>query len=274
MSSVRQVGMQLRKLIREATHPLGAAEVVLGSSFYLSAGLDPSQLPSRAAWGLCLIDTFEADQDTPGLVTQTFGLIIATTVTSDPLGESSVIGANRTGGIGSTKGAGVLNLEAPILDAVGSLTGADGAPILVSTASGAAITKVGSDEIAQRQYQIRAVCTVADAWPAPSELVATDAGGGQITATWTLPPARYDLRSLILRYAPGATPPATPTAGTGVAIDVTDTTVTFTPSGGSPYSLALFAAYSDNDDPTHDDSVDAAFSAQEPGTVRASVVVA
>jgi hypothetical protein len=89
-------------------------------------------------------------------------------------------------------------------------------------------------------------------------LAGTIPGGGSTVLTWNLPPARYDRNALILRRAAGTTPPASTTAGTGIAVGALVTTLLNTPGVGT-FSYSLFMGYDElNSTPTTSDRFSAA----------------
>jgi hypothetical protein len=95
---------------------------------------------------------------------------------------------------------------------------------------------------AYREVLFQALITQSPYYPPCSRLSASDAGGGQVTLTWTNPAQRHDWVKPWLRYASGATPPADESAGTNIPLSASDTTTTET-LGSGQWSFSLFGAY-------------------------------
>lgn len=268
MASVRQTALQLRHLARAATWADSPNEVVLGGSCYVTPGFtDDDELPDRLPFGVFNIGDESPDEDDGTLVSQEFLFYVATSVEGHNLGENHLLGgpaATQPRG-GSSQGAGLLDVADALFAAVGQLTGADGTPIEVVPAGTPAVAVLRGREVVYRAYRLTALCTRVDEFPAPRRLVATG-GSGEIALTWDLPPSRYDMDSMIVRYASGATAPASPTAGTGVTLgsDLA-TSVTISGLGSGAYSVAAFAKYVDDGSTL--------YSSQDRGSTRTSVSV-
>jgi hypothetical protein len=272
-----QMLRQIKWLATRARWAYGTQALVLGESVYATAGIVDDAVKTR--FPLCLLNlgAGRPDPDDPDLIEQDFVLALVTLVHGDPMGEQALGGGPRTQGIGDSRGRGLAEVEAPVLDALSRLTGADGCPIIVSESSEAAAAvlndgAVGTSGVA-RVYTLTALCTRQEEWQPPSLLVATQvppAGTLSVSLSWAIPPLRYDLRQMVLRRAVGATPPASATDGTPVTLStVLATSVVDTVPGLGTYSYALFAGYNDAGD---DGATDDHYSSQVVGTYATAVV--
>jgi hypothetical protein len=268
VASVRQVTKQIRHLARTATWPRSPNEVILGGSCYVSPGFsDEEALPSRLPFAIFNLADETPDDDDGNLVTQQMFFYIATSVEGHELGENHILGgpsATQPRG-GVSRGAGLLDIADALFAEIGQLTGADGTPIEVVPAGAPANSTMSGREVVYRAYRLSVICTRTEEFPAPRRLVATG-GSGEVVLTWDLPPSRYDLDSIVVRYAAGATPPADETSGTGVALgsDLA-TSVTISGLAADDYSVAVFAKYIDDGS--------SLYSSQDRGSTRASVTV-
>jgi len=183
----------------------------------------------------------------PRLLVQNYAMRVFVAQDGDDVAESAIIGAHRAGGALSSRGKGLLEVEEQLIDAVGLVTGANGAKILNSLRS--AVDMIREDDrphIVLRDYLFEAVVGNARFYHPGTRLAATAPGGGVVSLTWKLPPTRFDFVRMRLRRAVGSTPPSSPTDGTDVtlAAPATDTSKTDTPGAGT-FSYALFALYDD-----------------------------
>ena len=270
MASPWQTIRAIRARVAAAPWDTSPSGLIIGSSAYISAGVEnDAQLPGRLPFAFLNVGTQTGDLDDAGLVKQEFNLVLVTGVEGHDLGEFNLIGgpSGKTPRSAYSQGRGILEIENGVLAEVKTLTGADGCPILVEHISAAAPQWLRGRSVVWRQYVLSAWCTRADEYPAPRQLVATG-GSGEIVLAWDLPPSRFDLDSVILRYASGATPPASATAGTGITLASSlATSVTLSGLGAGTYSVAAFAKYIDTN------ANDPKYSDQETGSYRASVSV-
>jgi hypothetical protein len=170
-----------------------------------------------------------------------------------------------------------MEIEEEVEKAVGRLTGADGVRATVALVSAPSAQQAQGRIVVATEIQVRAGCTVRRHYDAPSFLVATGAAGS-VSLSWVNPPLRWDQYpgdahdgtrlAPILRYASGATPPSSATAGSdGGTLAASATTASVTLAAGT-YSFAIFQPYTETGG-----SAAERYSAQETGTTRASVVV-
>lgn len=219
----------------------------------------------------CILSTqgFSADEEHPDIRRHRFSAILCTEVEGDPFGERAVMGGPRpaAGGQGSSRGRGLLEVCERAEAAFGRLTGADGCPAWFALTGAGASERQGTKVVSSCRYSVEAACTRQPQYDAPQNLVATAAGGGTVNLTWTLPPARWDRRLVILRRAAGSTAPASATAGTGVALSgVAALLVADTGLVPGTYSYAVFEAYTETGAAANE-----RFSGQVTGTTRTVV---
>jgi hypothetical protein len=237
--------------------------VVVGTSAYITPEIaDEQMLPGRVPFALLNLGDAREDPVDHELMTQDIYLVLATSVTGHDLGQHSITGgAGRE--TGKSRGRGLLEIQKPVLQNLGKLTGADDTVARIAPGSAGGMKWRDGAHLAWRQFTISTLCTLEDEWPAPRELTAS----GNVLS-WTLPPSRFDLDSIVLRYAAGATAPTSETGGTGITLG-SDLATTVDVSGipATPTSFALFAKYVDTN------ANDAKHSAQETGSYRVSVTV-
>lgn len=270
MASPWQTIRQARYLVGNAAWDTSPSEKVIGAAFAkITAGVDDDQdLPERVPFALLNLGNQTADDDDPRYLRQEIILALVASVEQDPFGEASLIGGASTKSPRSaySEGRGLAEIEGAVLDEVSLLTGADGAPVVISYGSSGGTQTFRGRSAVWRQYVLSCLCSRADEYPSPQNLVATG-GAGQIALTWDLPAARFDLSSMILRYASGATAPATVTSGTDGGVSTLATSKTITSLGAGTYSIAIFAKYVDTN------TGDPKYSEQTTGTTRLSVTV-
>lgn len=182
----------------------------------------------------------------PDLVEQIVGLRLAVAIPGDAIGENALIGANRVGQTDS-RGRGLLEIEEEVFAAIERLNDIDGVRIQSRAKSAAtAVLHERIGYIGMRDYSFEAICTADRFYHPGSKLTATALGGGSVSLTWVLPPDRYDRLRVKLRRAAGSTPPATPSAGTGVTLSGDfATSVTDAPGVGT-FSYSLFGMYDES----------------------------
>ena len=99
---------------------------------------------------------------------------------------------------------------------------------------------------AYREIKLRAIVTRAKGYPPCRYLTVTDAGSGNASLAWALPPgSRYDRNGLVIEYAAGATAPADVGDGTDAAVGDTSTSLTVA-TGTGEYSFSIWAEYDDD----------------------------
>jgi len=269
MSSPRQIIKQLRKELRELRWPTGTADLVFGDTAEIVSSLDLPEVPERTPYALLSLGSQVPDRSDPDLLEQEGVLTLAVARAGDPYGTAAVLGGPQTQGVGRSEGKALLDVERVTLAHVGRLTGADGLPIMVSEASGTDVEAYSEDvQHARRRYLLSVVCSRADEYRPPRNFVATG-GVGQVALSWLLPTQDYGLNEIVVRYAAGATAPASYSAGTPVTLSsALATSVTVSGLAAGTYSFAIFAGYSETGAASNE-----FYSSQVLGTTRLSVTV-
>lgn len=239
-----QVAYQLRHLLRLAAWADGSAELVFGTRVYVAAAPAGELLAAnRAPFAVVIPGSADADVHEPRLWRARFEVLVVTAVTGDTFGEAVLLGGPRSGGQGSSRGRGLLELEEVTLGAVERLDGESGIRMRVVAQSAVAPAPIPGTVAAQRSYTVEAWCSRSRSYEAPRLLAATASGGGAVALTWSLPAARYDRRRVVLRRASGSTAPSSATAGTGVTLSGDLATSHADTPGAGTWSYALFGAY-------------------------------
>lgn len=208
------------------------------------------------------------DPETRGFMDQRIDLLLVVDVVGDDLGEPAMVGAGRPGGAIQSQARGILEVEEELKREIRSLVAEGFRLTVLDDGDSDALEDQNGHYLAYRTYTVLARCTEDRYYHPPRNLVATG-GVGSVALTWVLPPDRYDRRSVVLRRAAGATPPASATAGVGVAlVGFLPTSVVDAGLAPGTYSYAIFGGYDETGSATNQ-----RFSAQETGTTRASVTV-
>ncbi len=205
-----QLSQQIKQVLGAVTWPLGSGDVVFGTrGVFVFAGSAPDQddMPPAFPFAAVTIDTGSSDADEPGLLDQQFSVVVAVEVAGDPLGEHAVIGSSRVD-VGRSAGAGVAEVSERARAALRSLTGADGASVVVSMHGAAAPATIGTGrQIAFEQLTVAALCT-SDPYFAPPEQMKRS--GGILSWVGDQCSARWDFLQYRVGYISGTTPAATP----------------------------------------------------------------
>jgi outer membrane protein assembly factor BamB len=200
------------------------------------------EVPNSSAAATITDTTLSHDNTAPGPVTD---LVATSTQSTVTLSWVNPLAGDLTG-VMVRRAAGATP---PVSPMVGTL---------VSDAAGTSVTDTGLSPGTQYSYTVfahdavpnyaaGAGATIAtkvldSSPPGPVTALSVSATARTVTLNWTNP-AAADLEGVLIRRAPGATPPATATAGTAVA-DVAAPGSSHLDSGLSPstqYSYALFA---------------------------------
>jgi len=245
----------------------GSNSIVFGSVHVTQASIErimeESTLPAIAI-SISGARFDPTNQEFSDLIEQDFDLSIIQSVAADAVGESALIGGNRTSGQGSSLGRGLLEIEEEAFGSVGEVLtslGIQHQVVLKSRVDATWIEDMGY--LVWRDYRLQALCTTSRFYHPVTKFTAVDAaGGGDADLAWTNPPSRHDYIRNVVRRASGATPPASATAGTGVTLGSdTATSVTDSPGAGT-FSYAVFAAYNETGG-----TVNERFSASRTATV-------
>jgi hypothetical protein len=239
-----QVLRQAKSILEAAVWPGASGGVVFGA-----VKVTPGALADRIAQlRMPLVQikptSSTTDPEEPGLITQNLDCQLAIRMAADAWGEAALLGGPRGAQQTGSSGRGLLEVEEELLRALKSLQEVNGVRLkLLSKSAVAATLDPAQQYVAFRDYSFEIWTTAERSYEEPTRFTGVDATGGQATLAWTLPASRFDLREVILRRAAGATPPATPTAGTGVTLaSLLATGVTDSPGAGT-FSYSLFAGY-------------------------------
>lgn len=166
-----QLAQQLKHELQTVTWPGGSQEVVFGGRgvvIYAGAIVD-EELPPGFPAALITIDAGVPDPDEPSLIRQAFSVAAIVETAGDPLGEHAVIGSARAD-IGKSVGAGIGEVSERVRSAVQSLSGFDGAAVVVSGRGTAAPSTVGRGRhVAVETFGLEALCTSQAHYAAPQE---------------------------------------------------------------------------------------------------------
>ena len=125
------------------------------ASVHATAGLPtPAAFASlRLPCALIQLGGATADDEEPGLIRQEFQVTICQAVAGDTVAENVVLGANRTGGAGSSRGKGLVEIEERMKQAIQELGPAAGVRLMFRSSSDAGITQTSeASYAAHRTY--------------------------------------------------------------------------------------------------------------------------
>ncbi|RLB44671.1 MAG: hypothetical protein DRH30_00905 [Deltaproteobacteria bacterium] len=261
MNPLQQIE-QLDYLTRSAVWPGVGGKAVMDS---MISALTPQELVGEASSHFVVwapsTDTGDAEQ--PDMIDQRYSAWLACVVYGDRKGEHPVIGGTMgPDGVLASDGRGLLEVQAPFLEAVAKLTGANGIRATCAYKSGIAPAMIDRTNWVFRQYTFLCMAS-SKAYYHPVRRLSKSGS----TLTWTLPPDRFDRFRIVLRVADGSTtPPASPTDGRGVAL-ASDLATTVDDPAASPVAYSAFAAYDGRQDGAP--AVERAYSALEAGSTLA-----
>lgn len=244
MSSLRQHLVDVIAQLQALTWPSGAAELVFGAAVYASHEQAREALAkSSRPFAIVTIGRSERDEECPTLFRGTLYVDIYVWNPQGWVGESGVLGANRTGGVGSSKGRGLAEIEEVLL-AIGRSSEDDRVrPGRLFRAAEPVAEIPDTHGGVTRRYELEVWATAADTYPDAVFLHGVDLGGGQVRLNFERPGSRSDYSALILRRASGSTPPASATDGTGVTITSESSGTHVDAPGAGTWAYALFGRY-------------------------------
>ena len=255
------MSQQIKHVLQKRLWPgVGGAEVF--PKVVISVGMD-TEILQQFRLPLAVIRPMGGSSDPnkgeePKFIRQTFNIRLYAGESSDGVGEASLIGGHRIDGKLGSRGRGILEVEEQLIEAVGSLTGINGARVINRLRSMVdVILDANRRHIAVREYAFDAMVGNARFYHPSSRLAGALPGGGVVDLTWRHAPDRFDFVTQILRRAAGAVPPPSPTSGAGVALadPVNDVAVSDTPGAGL-VSYSLFSMYDDLNIPPTDSTLD------------------
>ena len=249
-----QLSQQLKRELQTVMWSSGAASRVFGERGVVVFAGTPSadQIPPAFPWCLIGIGTGTADESEPDLIEQSYDLFVGCQVMGDPMGQNAILGG-PVATLTSSTNRGVLETCERALFAVGKLTGADGAAVVVSTVSTDSPSLPDEPRhLAVRQFSVSALCTRGLYYAAPQQLD-HDANANQWTWEGVHCSDRFDfLRYRLIRKSDG-NPSLQPTDGTEV---YSGTTASYTGDKTSGNTYTCFAEYDARGRGTVDDFSD------------------
>jgi hypothetical protein len=217
----------------------GALVFGLNSRVRILAG-EPStedDLPRAFPWAIIVLGSGTIDGNAVNFCEHSFQVFTAAHVMGDHLGEMAVVGGaveNMT----TSPNRGASELVERVHAAIGSLTGVDGARVLMSATSVGSPKSLGNNaHLVMGEIGLTALCTVQASYAPPQLLTRT-------TGKWTWDgsqcKARFDFLRFNLIKKAGLLPALTPEDGTSVYTG-TEPESTATGAAGSTYTC--FAQY-------------------------------
>jgi len=240
-----QMAQQIKKELQAVAWPGGAAEVVFGlqaGQVRVVAGAPTEdQMPTTypAAW--IVMGDGSPDEDHPELIDQNFRIITGAQSYGDKDGEHSIIGGPSPN-LGASDNRGILEIAERVRNAIGDLTGADGAKMqLVATALDTPFAVGPLSHITFDDLTVAALCTTDLNYDEPQQLVRA---GTAWSWQGTHISDRFDFRRYTLGYKAGTTvddAAATLADITTTVYQNTTAATTHTAVSGQVYSV--FAEY-------------------------------
>lgn len=230
-----QMALQLRHVLRSVAWLEGDADPVFGArAVHVVAGpLDPKNAPPKFPLALITIGSGTPDASAPDYILQTFEIATAVEVAGDPLGSHAIAGGARANP-GRSAGAGVAEVAERTRAALQTLTGADGAAIVVSGAETGSPAYVGTRHVAFDLFRVSALCTSRPVYPAPEEFRVVGRA-----ASWRGLHClrRFDFLQFRVGYVSGSTPAETPDDFDAVVYTGTNLEAAVTTAPGRTYSV-------------------------------------
>ncbi len=243
-----QIAKQLRYKFRNQVWPETSGQLIWGNRVHITNNMPLSEYAHLGSPAMLIgVNDDQQDEQTAGYVKQIFTAAYWCSVAGDMRGENAMIGANRTAGAVSSSGRGILEYSEEVSRTLKQIQETLGIKIIGKRKSdvGTGIIE-GLGYVAARQTIFEAKCTD-ERYYHPPLRVDGSALAGTVTLTWADPPVRFDgvSRTLRIRRAAGATPPALVTDGSQVG-DVARGALTTTDAPGvGTWSYTIFAGYSD-----------------------------
>ena len=235
----QQTALQLRSLLRTVTWGVGDDDPVFGSNNVLVAAGQPADdfHPPGYPFVLILIGGGRPDPLYPDLIEQTFEVFTGAKVAGDPHGQHAITGGS-TPGLGNSAGRGITEIAVKVRAAVGQLTGADGAPVVVTdTAIDTPRALARGTHFVVDSHTLTTWCTSDLYYAAPQQL---NHDGADWTWAGAHCSARFDHLQYRLVSKSGASPSSTPADGTTV---YTGSTASYTGAATAGLTYTVFADY-------------------------------
>ena len=235
-----QMAQQIKRLLETLAWPTGDQDAVFGThgSVGVFAGAPTDeQIPPGFPWALVGIGPATPDQDHPDYLQQQISVAVAAEVAGDRMGEHAIIGGSAKN-LGRSAGRGVAEIAYLVRERLQTLTGADGARLVVSHTSSQPIAVLGrSRHAAVLEMDLTAWCTAAPYYTAPQMLRYE---GGKWRWDGSQCAARFDFYRYRLVRKGGADPSTSPSDGATI---YTGTAAEFTGTQVSGQTYTVFADY-------------------------------
>ncbi len=253
-----QLLRQIRYRLQERKWTGGTKPVFASSSVFVVGNPDDAQLLTGKRTPMAAIQAIGWSPDpeaseSPALKNQRIRIRVFVRVPGDSVGQNPILGANPVDEASapdkSSKGAGIAAVVGQVEEELEFLSGEAGVGVQLSEGSGQQAAPLRGDVgyIAGQDVEFSAYVGITPTYPGADNLTST--GTAPIAFTWLNPPARFDLRRMVLRRGTDAADPAPTsiTGGTGVALaaDLSEA-VSHSPGSGT-WNFSLFSVY----DPRH-----------------------
>lgn len=235
-----QMAQQLKAVLEALAWPSGEQDLVFGGrgsvSIYAGSPTD-EQVPPGFPWAMVGIGSATPDQDHPDFVQQQFSVSVAAEVAGDRMGEHAIIGGSVRAA-GRSAGRGVAEIAYRVRERVQTMTGMDGAHLIVSHTASQPVAVLGRGRHAvMLEMDLTAWCSASPYYAPPQQLRHS---GGAWRWEGGLCSTRYDFLRFILLRKTGATIPTSASDGT-VLYSGSATQFTGASTAGNVY--AVFAEY-------------------------------
>jgi hypothetical protein len=223
-----QLAQQIKHKLQTVTWATGSAQAVFGtrSVFVYGGAPQDEEIHPGFPFALVTMDAGTPDTDHPDLIEQQFTVVTCVEVAGDPMGEFAIIGSSRTDA-GSSAGAGIAEVAERVRSAVQSLTGIDGASMVVSGQGVTAPQQIGNGRhVVYDSFGVTAMCSSQPWYAEPQQL-----NRNALVLSWSGAhcSSRFDFLRYKLTYRAGSTPHQAPdvatTLYTGTATSYTATSV-------------------------------------------------
>lgn len=235
-----QLAQQIKHKLQTVTWPSGGSLVFGANAVRIYSG-EPTEetIPAQRPFALVGIGAAQADPDDPDLLDQTFTVIVVAEVGGDPVGEHAIVGGS-VADMSKSAGKGVAEIAERARYAIQSLTGADGARILISATTSGGTQSLGNGKhVSMLELSVSALCTAQPHYTAPQRIRYT-AGGTLWEWAGQQCSQRFDFMRYRLVKKAGAAPSSSPTDGTVV---YTGTAASAVVASEADYTFTVFADY-------------------------------
>ena len=242
-----QTIQQVKHLLAAHEYTAGASDFVFGARGVriIGGSIGDDAHPDSFPFAILTLGTSSRPDDDSlpegaTLHDQQIGIVVAVMSHGDKLGEQSVIGGPRSS-LTASEGSGVAEIMAEVYDAVGGVTGANGAGVSIQTMGVAGTQNLTGQHrhIAFQEMTITCAVTQAEFYAAPQHLRQVSSNvewAGNHCKT------RFDFQDFEFGYVSGSTPATQPGGDSWTQVaTTTNLTTAHTMTSGRTYSV--FARY-------------------------------